>query len=170
MILVVAGAFSPSLWMIAWHIWHGNHVVFEGRKFRVPFGWVATAKVNQGAVEDGLDIDKWPSNLVSEELGRATHEMIWVRPYEELGKTETVDQRLQAWLKVSRLLHPDSASQIPMYLKSASQDATCVQSVPYTRIIPASASCLFLESGWTAEFIGEKKDLEAFFDIVRTAN
>jgi len=169
--LVLVGAiFAPMLWTIAWHVWHGNHIQFEGKTFHVPFRWVATSIENQGLLENRLEIECWPSNVFSAELVHGRSERISIDPQSFTGKTEILDQELKTWRSLYWFEHPgEGSSEGPVRFRSASQDVVCFQSEPAFQTEAASASCLFLQSRWTADFYGYRKHLQDFFEIVRSA-
>jgi hypothetical protein len=60
------------------------------------------------------------------------------------------------------------APETNLSIKSESGDITCFRSAPHMLGDGAAASCLFLESEWTALYIGQRQDLERFFETLRT--
>jgi hypothetical protein len=57
----------------------------------------------------------------------------------------------------------------PVRIGTGPQEAFCMQATP-SGTTRSYASCAIQGGKWTADFIGDKNDIEAFFTIIRRLN
>jgi hypothetical protein len=169
----LAGLFSPAIWTIAWHVKHGDHIQFGEMNIRVPFRWVASEIQTGGVVDDGMELSALHLNIVSAVLNHGWPVgSIMLGPRVVFSSIATPDERLKYWQAVYSRIHsePDDIVTGPMRLNSSSQLVICMETVDNAVPKKASASCLFPETGWAADFGGSLKSVDSFFDVVRSVS
>jgi hypothetical protein len=169
----VAGFFSPAIWTLAWHVRHGNHIRFEDTNIRVPFRWVVARIQADGVADNGVELAMWPSNILSAVLNEGQPDgSIMSGPRASFSSMATPDERLKYWQGVYSRIHSEREDIVtgPMRLNASSQVVICMETVNSTLPKKASASCLFPETGWAADFAGNLKDVDTFFGVVRNVN
>jgi hypothetical protein len=164
----IAGVFSPAIQTVSWHLRHGNHVWFEEEIVPVPLRWIVSRVNRQGANSKGIDIVKLPSNLISSLFWHEPDGLISLKSNAFKAEANP-EETLKSWQSIywTALTGGGRVISGPSRFKSGSQDIACMEMSDNSNPQRASASCLFLESGWTADFWGSQKDLDTFFDVVR---
>jgi len=166
----VTGFFSPAIRTVAWHVWHGNHILIENGKIHVPFRWIATKTQVDDALGKGVDLEALPSNLASAlSLRGRPLALITLGPSLRYSSMDTSADRLEYWQGVYKRLHSNQGGLVtgPIRITADSQEVACLETVNDEPPREASASCLFLESGWTADFGGDPAYLDSFLGVVR---
>jgi hypothetical protein len=173
MIFSVALFFGPSLWALAWQVQHGNHIEFEGRSFRIPFRWIAVEAGADGSFQHRLELKSPASNLFLVFWNRSFYaDHISLGPLLTMSKTPTSDGKLKAWRDMFSSLHVGVRDILlsPTSTGSEPDDVACVEVIDSSSARSVHASCLILRNGYTAEFIGKRKNMDIFVELVRNAN
>jgi hypothetical protein len=160
LLLIVA----PGLVTLAWQLRHGNTIDCRGKAIFVPARWIAEIGDN-----DDARLTKLPL-VVSLKPGAGDLSMISVgRSLSPHG--EDVEVQYKTFESLFWNLHSDLGEAIsgPIRIGSGPQEAFCMEgATPGTT--RSSASCAIEGGKWTAEFIGDKKDMQEFYAIVRRLN
>jgi hypothetical protein len=169
----VAGFFSPAIWTLAWHVKHGNHIQFGDTNIHVPFRWVVARIQTDGVADNGVELAKWPSNLLSADLSHGRPDgSIMLGPRFSFSSMATPDERLKYWQGVYSKIHSERGDIVtgPLRLNSSLQSVACMETVNNAMPSKAVASCLFPETAWAADFGGNPKDVNTFYDVIRNVN
>jgi hypothetical protein len=169
----VAGFFSPAIWTLAWHVRHGNHIQFGETNIRVPFRWIVTRTQAGGVGEIGVELAALQSNILSAVFNHGYPDgLITLGPSAGFSAMATSGERLKHWQGGYSKIHSNRGDIVtgPMRLNSSLQDVACMETVNNSLPKQASASCLFPETAWTADFGGSLKDVDTFFDVIRNVN
>ena len=154
-IVILAVVFSPALSTIAWHVRYGNHIEFQGKRFHVPARWTAT-------LGNGIDFKKDSFSLFPGIFGGGL-EVMWITPSNRTTAQGPADQRVQTWRQNMQTMNNRFGNaRVLVSLPSGSHDLECVRSL-------FGVSCLFVQSGWTAEYLGSEEDQETFLEILRSS-
>lgn len=164
----VAGVYSPAIQTVSWHIRHGDHASFEEKSVHVPLRWIVSRVNTEGTAEKGIDLVKLPSNLISSVFAHGPEGLISLKPNAFPVETNPEDT-FKSWQSIywTALTGGGRVVSGPLRIRSGPQDIACMEMSDDSNPNRASASCLFLESGWTADFWGSRKDLDTFLDVVR---
>jgi hypothetical protein len=153
---------SPGLFMLTWHLRHGDTIKTRGKSVYVPLGWIAEIGDDNGAVltkvpviipVKGMAFDTgfverstFPSGQNIDELDKSSETIFWN-------------------------LHSDHGEVIsgPIKMGSGSQEIVCVEGTD-PKSDYSTADCLLLEGTWRASFMGNKKDLGEFLSIIQKLN
>jgi hypothetical protein len=163
-----AAFFGPALYTVYWHVRHNNREIFEDKIVHVPLRWVVSLNQPDGSGGKLLDIDKLPLNLVSAESTREPEGLIFLKSKGFPLKANS-EETLEYWQNLLWSA-PNVAGRVvtgPLRVKSGSQDVACMETTDDSRPEWSFVSCLFLESGWTADFGGSRKDVDTFLDVIR---
>ncbi len=155
---------SPSLVTLAWHLRHGNTIESRGKAIFVPPKWTAYIDESYGA-----ELTKLPF-VLSLNRGAWNPSMISVHPLPPMGR-ENNGVEYKTFESFFWNLHSDLGNAIsgPFRTGSGPQEAFCMEAVsPGTT--RTYVSCAILGGKWTADFMGDKKDLEDFYTIIRRLN
>lgn len=164
-VLVISVAIiSPGLSVLAWHVQHGNHVTYGGKRFRVPPHWTASP------FGTGIEIRKDDLTYLPNFIEQPSIEHIELEP--RGIPRANVEERIAAWHHfVMRWPYRESDSpDSNVLIKSASGEIHCVRTLPNSLGSMAMATCLFVEDGWTADYMGRSSYLDTFFEILRTSD
>ncbi|MFY9804894.1 MAG: hypothetical protein WA211_09645 [Candidatus Acidiferrales bacterium] len=156
---------SPTLATLAWHVRHGHTIECRGKPVYVPMRWIAEIDGRNNAT-----LTKFPLVLPLQPGGTVLERSITIGQYLPARNRNVNDQykTFEGWFWN---LHSELRQAIsgPIRMGSGSEEAFCMEgSDPAT--IRITASCLVLGGTWTADFIGNKPDVEDFFTIVRRLN
>jgi hypothetical protein len=155
---------APTLVTLAWHLRHGNTIESRGKAIFVPLRWIAY-------IGDSNDARLTKLPLV-----------LPLKPMAIVESTISVGQWLPARGEINELhyktfenlfwnLHSGFGEAIsgPVRMGSGPLEAFCMEGLtPGTS--RASVSCVILGGKWTADFMGDKKDVEEFYSIIRRLN
>jgi hypothetical protein len=172
-IVLIAVFFSPVLWAFAWHARHGNHIQFEGRSFRIPLGWIALETESDEFLQPQLEFRTPVSNLLSAWRNPSFYaDQISLGPLSHVSTKPTSEGKLKAWRDIYSTLHIDvrELSPVPTSKGSERNDFACLEETGNTSTDRMYAPCLFLQNGWTAELVGNRKNMDIFVEFVRNAN
>jgi hypothetical protein len=160
LLLIVA----PGLVTLAWHLRHGNTIVCRGKAIFVPPRWIAH-------IDDGNDATLTKLPLVVT-LKPVASVLSWISVGQSSPtRGETVEVQHKTFESLFWNLHSDLGEVVsgPIRIGSGPQEAFCMESAtPGTT--RSSASCTIQGGKWRAEFIGDKKDIEEFYTIIRRLN
>jgi hypothetical protein len=160
---ILAFIVSPGLSVLAWHLRHGSHVIMQGKRFRVPYGWTSSPSGT------GFEIERRNLVLLPESIVSWSFGWIYIVPNQVRGAI--ISERVSTWRNVQRRLHREvDAPDWNVVIKNASGDIICVRTPPRSLDNFAMASCLYVEDGWTAEYMGRPSDMKTFFEILRTSD
>ena len=142
---------------------HGNTISFRGAAVRVPIEWVA----EPGEVRT-LDYTKFPILIFG--LGDTTSGF-------GLGELPDAGSRdpqeiYKSWVTVNWTLWNPTKGVIkgPFTFGTGEKEVVCMSSFPNTASSYGMASCLLFRRTWMAQFIGNGKDVDTFFGVVRGAS
>jgi hypothetical protein len=161
---LVALLFAPGICTALWHVRHGNHIAFKGKIIHVPTRWIVMEDVFNGPAAKELEFVKPPLLIFSRRQGS-----ISIIPPMISGGASGED-RSKTWQSLYWTYLSGTRDTVsgPIQIEQGSQHATCMLSVNNAAPNQTSAACLFLGDNWIAEFFGDSKDLETFFDVVKS--
>jgi hypothetical protein len=155
---------TPTLVTVAWHLRHGNAIECRGKAIFVPLRWIAYIGDSNDAVLTKPPLVVWPES-------RATvTSMISVGRWPPAGG-EINELHYKTFENLFWNLHSGFGEAIsgPVRMGSGQLEAFCMEGVtPGTS--RASVSCTILGGKWTADFMGDKRDVEEFYTIIRRLN
>lgn len=155
---------APTLVTLAWHLRHGNTIECRGKAIFVPPRWVAHIGDGNGAILTKLPL------VVSLKPGARVLSSISIG--QSLStRGENIELQYKTFESMFRNLHSDLGEAVsgPLRMGSGAQEAVCMEgATPGTT--RSSASCAILGGKWTADFMGDKKDMEEFYAIIRRLN
>jgi hypothetical protein len=162
LVAIVGLAGAPGLATFAWHLLHGNTIAVRGKNIFVPFRWIA--KTNDTM---GVTMTKSPLTV----LTRAPIEgMITVGQSVPVSNQEK-EERYKSFENVYwNTAFPNAVISGPIRTGTDAHETICMESTYPGASNHAGAGCLILQGKWDAEFMGDKKDLGAFFEIIQKIN
>jgi len=162
-ILSLLGGVSPALYALIWHMRHGNIISFRGAEVRVPFGWVA----KPGEVRM-LDFTKFPI-LIFGLRGTTSGFGLGELPD---ARSRDPEEMYKSWVTVNWTLWNSTEGIVkgPFTFGTGDKEVVCMSSFPNTASSYGMASCLLFHRTWMAQFIGNGKDVDTFFGVVRGAS
>ena len=159
---IVLLPFSPAIFTLGWHLFHGNTIETRGKRVFVPLSWIADT---DGAMN--IQMQKLPLTLLQ---GVRLDGMISVGqnfpPLQE--KTEEIYRSWEAFYW--NLADARAVVTGPVRTGSGVHETICMESSNPNAPNQASASCLILRGQWMADFRGDRNDLKSFFEILRKIN
>jgi hypothetical protein len=162
LLVLMLGIIFPTLVTLAWHLRHGNMIKCRGKAVFVPLRWIAD--INEA---NDATLTKLPLVIFSKPGATPLEGTIFVG--QSLSTPgENIDELYKRWERMFWNLHSDLGEVVsgPVKMGSGPREAFCMQGAD-PRTARSSASCLILGGRWTADFWGNKKDLEEFFAIIR---
>ena len=155
---------APTLVTLAWHLRHGSTIECRGKAIYVPPRWIA----HIGDANDAM-LTKLPF-VLSLKPGGSVLSMISVgQALPTHG--ENVEVQYKSFEALFWNLHSDLGDAVsgPVRIGTGPQEAFCMQATP-SGTTRSYASCAIQGGKWTADYIGDKNDIEAFFTIIRRLN
>jgi hypothetical protein len=159
LVLLIA---SPGLFMLTWHLLHGSTIETRGKAVYVPLGWIAEI---DGA--NDAQLSKIPFVIP---MNGFTFDSIFVGQSTS-PRGQSTDELYKTSETLFWNLHSDLGQVIsgPIKMGSGSQEAFCmVGNDPKSDV--STASCLLLKGTWSADFMGNKKDLGVFYEVIQKLN
>jgi hypothetical protein len=162
--LVVVGLLiiSPALVALGWHLLNGNSIQARGKTVYVPLRWIADTGDTMN-----VQMQKLPLTI----LGGARFDgMISV------GKSAlSPNQNTEDFYKSSETLYWNLAGRNvivsgPIRTGTGSHETFCMESTYPGTSDQVAARCLILQGKWDADFMGDKKDLGTFLEIIQKIN
>jgi hypothetical protein len=149
--MVLPCAFSPTIYVIVWHVWHGNSVRFADRFVKVPFGWTGSGndlQANLTKSSPTLIFGTWPlSGIIISKS---------VRP--DIDESAAI----QNWH------HAQSLSiRPPAAVVETHSSFSCVERSPIEASETVEVAC-YAFRGFDVEFIGRKRDVPELLNMLRT--
>jgi hypothetical protein len=143
---------------------HGNTVEFRGKTVYVPFGWIGDT--SEG---DNASLTKFPF-VIPLKVNAKVFESINLGP-SLMPPSWNNDDLYTRFETFFWNLHSEFGEVIsgPIKMGSGSQEAFCMVGAD-PKSSEATASCLLLKGTWSADFIGNKRDLDKFFAIIQKLN
>jgi hypothetical protein len=154
--------FSPGIATVGWHLLHGSTIQTGGRAVYVPLGWIAhtTASLgvgmeklpitlSRGAKFEGIisvDRQHYPTDQNKEEIYRSWETVFW------------------------RVVDDGAVVSAPLRDGSGDTEMYCMEASYPKYPSQVTVSCLFQNASWSADFRGQKRDLDTFFEIIRRAD
>ncbi len=155
---------APTLVTLAWHLRHGNTIECRGKKILVPPRWTAHIGDRNDAMLTKLPL------VISLKTG--VDDLSWISVGQSLPtRGENIELYYKTFESLFWNLHSGLGEAIsgPVRMGSGPLEAFCMEgATPATT--RASVSCAILGGKWTADFMGDKKDLSEFYTIIRGVN
>lgn len=158
LILLLLCLISPALYSLTWHLRHGNRIVFNEKEVQVPRGWVARREARS------LAFIKYPVLVFG--LRDATSGFtLWPGLN---NASQDPEDLYKSWISVNWSMWNGSDTVVkgPFTFGSRGKEIDCMTSFSNTGS-DGMASCLLFQRTWLAQFTGNKKDVESFFEVVR---
>jgi hypothetical protein len=155
---------APTLVTVAWHLRHGNTIECRGKAIFVPLRWTAYIGDSNDAMLTKLPLVVWPKS------GATVPSTISVGQWLPT-RGENIELHYKTFESLFWNLHSEFGEAIsgPVRMGSGSLEAFCMEGVtPGTTRV--SVSCAILGGKWTADFMGDKKDKEEFYTVIRRLN
>ncbi|SRR5712691_12031836 len=155
--------FSPSLYVFGWHLRYGNVLVYKDKRVPVPQGWIADAK------PQGLTMTKLPSTLFT------FIPFDWVARSISISKgvplrNQTIQEAQESFEKAFWTYPPAPADAVisgPIRMGMPANDVSCMKATSAHQRWPVLVGCMLQQGTWHAHFVGEEKDVETFYVVVR---
>lgn len=155
---------APTLLTLAWHLRHGSTIECRGKSIFVPLRWTADIDGGNNAFLTKLPLtvrlkfDLGSLGWIS--LGRST-----------FRRGDDLEAQYKTLESLFWNLHSDPGEAVsgPVRMGSGPHEVFCMEAATLgtTR---HSATCSILGGSWTADFMGDKKDMEEFFKIIHRLN
>jgi hypothetical protein len=161
LVLMIA---APALVTLAWHLRHGKTLECRGKAIFVPPRWIAHIDVG-----NDVTLTKLPLLVTLKPGANALNSISVGQSSPTHG--EAVELQHKTFESLFWNLHSGAGEAVsgPIRMGSGSQEAFCMEGVtPGTT--KASVSCTILGGTWSAYFMGDKKDMQEFFTIIRRLN
>jgi hypothetical protein len=154
---------SPALYALTWHLQHGNRIGFGGTELRVPRGWVATPREGRS-----LTFIKFPVLV----FGLRHSTSGFTLGPDPANASRDPEELFKSWVSFNWSMWNGSDGVVkgPFSFGTGQKEIVCMTSFPNTTSGRGMASCLLFQRTWLAQFTGDKKDVESFFDVVRGAS
>lgn len=159
-VLILGITFSPLLRTLAWHMTHGNSILFKGKRINVPLKWIATSET-QGATLSRLALTVLSSD-------KPVHSFI---TFGKVGMptNQTPEQIADSFVAVYwTYLAGDRAVKGPLKFTVDSEEVVCMEGTTSNDPTHMEVACLFPTAGLTASMLGEREDRDLFYDTVRS--
>jgi hypothetical protein len=156
--VLCALCFAPTLWTFWWHLCNGTTIVYKGRTIPVPIEWVAATEAR------GIRLTKWHRTVLSKQSFQG-----WIS-FNQIphSRGESQDEVAKSWeaLYWAGQTETDDVVTGPLKFGSDAGQILCMES--YSKRYPdrASTSCLIFGANLDANFSGERKDVDTFFQII----
>jgi hypothetical protein len=157
--LIVGITFAPILRIAAWHVIHGNSVLYKGRRIDVPLRWIASSEP-QGATLTRLAPTVFSSD-------KPVHSFIM---FSKVGKppNQTPQQLADSFVAAYwTYLAGNRVVKGPLKVTADSEEIICMEAAPPKDAAHLEVACLFPTGGLTATLLGEREDRDLFYDTVR---
>jgi hypothetical protein len=163
-VLVLVVILSPSLYTLGWHLRHGSVVAYKDKHVTIPLGWIADAK------PQGLDITQLPITIFTIHSTKSIFGGIDVYrsgPIRDqtLHETqESFEKGVQTYFPVS----PHAVISGPIQMGTPPNDIFCMKITDAGQDFPVSLHCILQEAVWSAHFVGNERDVETFYAVLRS--
>jgi hypothetical protein len=162
LVVLVGLAAAPGLATLGWHLLHGNTIAARGKNIFVPLRWIA--KTNETM---GVSMTKLPLTVLSRTPSNGT---ILVGQSFSFSNQEK-EERYKSFENLFwNLAVANAVVSGPIRTGTGAHETICMESTFPGASNHAEARCLILQGRWDAEFMGDKKDLGAFFEIIQKIN
>lgn len=159
--LLILGILSPSLRTRLWHARHEAEITYRGRTFPVPRGWYPEIKSGK------VDLTRFPPTVFSS--GGPLIAWAFIGPIPQ-GASMTLGELYRSFEQVQRSVRSQDGDVTgPLTIGSGQYEAFCVESVLRRAPSRATATCLLFRGTWSAEFIGDKTEMNTFLQVIRGA-
>jgi hypothetical protein len=165
LLAIVLLVIAPTLVTLTWHLRHGDTIECRGELIFVPSRW--TADIGDG---NNVMLTKLP--LIIPLIPRATSIPEWISVGQAFPvRGETIEDRYKTFKSIFSNLHSDLGDAVsgPVRIGSGPQEAFCMEGAT-PKTTRSSVSCMVLGGKWTADFMGDRKDMDEFFTIIRKLN
>jgi hypothetical protein len=154
---------SPALYALIWHLQHGNKIVFRGTEMQVPRGWVASPWEARN-----VNFIKFPVLVFGLRDSTSAFSLGQV----PANASHDPEELYKSWVSVNWTLWNGSNGVVkgPSPFGTGEKEIVCMTSFPNAAIGRGMASCLLFQRTWMAQFTGNQKDVETFFEVVRGAS
>ena len=159
-LLLVAGAFSPAIMPLSWHLRHGDVIEYQGKLVPVPQGWYPKVESRH------LDISKPPFLIFSVDRPPPAWSVL-----EPLSDTRplSVEETYRSFETYYRAygVSPRNTVTGPLRIGRGESEASCMKQSPIQGAEHTNVSCLLFAGTWRAEFVGRTNEVEKFFQVIR---
>jgi hypothetical protein len=163
-VLALVLILSPSLYTLGWHLRHGSVLAYKDKHVTIPLGWIADAE------PQGLDITQLPTTIFTILSSR------WIFGGMHLYKggpirNQTLQQAEESFEKGVQTYFPVSAHAVisgPIQMGTPPNDIFCMQITAADQDLPVSLHCMLQEGVWGAQFVGNERDVEIFYALLRS--
>jgi hypothetical protein len=159
---------TPALVTLAWHLRNGNTIESRGKAIFVPLRWTAYIGDSNDAVLTKLPL------VLSLKPGATVPTVISIGqllPDLLPARGENIERYYKTFESFFWNLHSGFGEAIsgPVRMGSGPLEAFCMEgAIPGTTRV--EVSCAILGGKWKADFMGDKKDMEEFYTIIRILN
>jgi hypothetical protein len=150
-VFVLVCAFAPGIYTAGWHLRHGSSIPFAGASLHVPLAWIGSGdylEANLTKLQPTFIFGTWPAAGITLSKSRETP-----------GRDESI--AVQNWRDAQIALsnHAGKSSDIASHSRFTCMQRTIAQGKS------VDVSC-YAFPGTRAEFIGRKKDVMDFLEIL----
>jgi len=162
LVLILSLVVTPAYATLYWHLWHGTTIACRGENIFVPLRWIANTN-------DNLDVSitKLPFTVFAKS---PVDGMIVVgRFYSPLNKEK--EEHYKSFEKLYwNLAVANATISGPIRTGTGDHETFCMESTYSGVSDHVDARCLIHQGQWDADFFGDKRDLETFFEIIQKIN
>ena len=150
---------SPALVTLGWHLLNGSTIQSRGKRVLVPLKWIAETNNTMG-----VQMWKLPFTILR---GAKFDGMISVGQSALLPSQKTEEFYKSFETLYWNLAGANAVVSGPVRTGTGSKETFCMESTYSGARNQVAARCLILEGKWDADFMGDKKDLGTFFEIIQ---
>lgn len=161
LILIPLGVFSPGLVSLLWHVRHGNNIEYAGKRIPVPLRWYAHIESHS------VQLSKLPITVFF--LGEPHPVWSFLEPNPgHMTSSNSQEEIYKSFVNAYWTLRPKNGDVVsgPIRIAATEGEAICMKSFSPLNKAKLSASCLMFGGTWMAEFIGDKKEISDFFQVI----
>ena len=155
--------FAPGLFLVYWHLRHGNAIVLMGKHVPVPWHWYAeidfhTVKLNKLPITiPPIFLDEHP-----------VFSWGWLQPIPFSKPSEAATHYKTEEILFWRLQEgTDRVVSDPIRMGSGDSEIFCLRASSKAGQWGSMVSCLMFQGTWQADFLGAESDVDSFLQVVR---
>jgi hypothetical protein len=157
-LFILLVTFAPGLWTVAWHVLHGNSMIYRTKNVPVPFRWTAKS------APQGAAIERLPLTIFSSgKPVQACISLSVVSPARSQTHKETFESFIAAYWTYRA---GDRVVTGPVTVLSGLDEGVCMEATAKNGSEGLEIACLVFQDRWTVSFLGMKKERSEFYEIL----
>jgi hypothetical protein len=159
--IIIGGIYSPFLATLWWHVSNGNMVQYGTKRISVPLRWMPMDSSLPST--SNFNLVKLPLTVLLENEPHA-----YVNTYQFIGRKTDGQSNLAAWELAFRIANENTGNVTgPQKPEGLPPDIYCMKMSPRAHPQKLVISCLLPGGMQAADFMGDSRDLNIFFNIIR---